>query len=76
MLQQMESAVDDGRLPKHVPVVILANHDKEEMDAEIEGALAGNKIDVYTRAGNPTIFSGIPAERALQTAQLCSKETY
>jgi hypothetical protein len=35
MHQQMEAAVDDGRLPRNVPVVILAQHDKDEMDAEV-----------------------------------------
>ena len=42
--------------PRHLkrrPVVILADRDKEEMDAELRSALRGFLLEWHTRSGSP-----------------------
>lgn len=46
-------------LVRHRPVVILAEREKEEMDAELRAALRGFSIEWHTRMGYPHSISDL-----------------
>ena len=57
--------MQEGRISAKTPVVVLANRDKQAMDAAVKEALAVNSpLKVHTRSGNPATFSALEVASA------------
>ena len=57
--------MQEGRISAKTPVVVLANRDKQAMDAAVKEALAPNSpLKVHTRSGNPATFSALEVASA------------
>ena len=60
-----DTHVQEGRISANTPVVVLANRDKETMEASVKEALSHNSpLKVHTRSGNPALFSDLEVASA------------